>query len=181
MDDKKIYKLLQSWFPELQTRKIPKAKNRRDFEQFRLWLIAEKQGKHERAFLMPLNPTQVLENHLANNAVLQDLKLNFAVLQQQLRVQIEPLLAHYAQHKQVIGKYYNVNEQVLEIALREICMQLHGAGSELLVIYAEHPYWIAVPAGAEKIEKFCKKFEKQFKNEQIAIEIFSVADCLKST
>lgn len=50
MNNKKIYKWLQDYFPELQHRKIPKEKNRRDFDQFKLWLMSEKMDKHSRFF-----------------------------------------------------------------------------------------------------------------------------------
>lgn len=180
MNDKKIYQWLQAWYSELQTRKIPKAKNRSSFEQFSLWLLSEKKAQHERSFIMSVDPLNFTEADLAKSAVLQDLQVNIAQMHQDIAKQLQPIYAHYEKSKQLLGKYYNVQEQLAEIILNALCQELSQYNYELLLICSEQYYWLAVHQDTEKIHKFCKKFEKQFKDEELKIEIYSLPDCLQS-
>lgn len=180
MNDKKIYQWLQAWYPELQTRKIPKAKNRRSFEQFKLWLLAEKEGISERSFLLALDPLKFTEKDLACSAVLQNLNIDFNQIYPQITEQTQPVFAHYESLKNAVSKCYNLQEQVAEIILDELYGLLKQHQHKLLLICAEQYYWMAVHQDVEKIHKFCKKFEKQFKDEELKIEIYALPDCLQS-
>lgn len=179
MDDKKIYQWLQSWYPELQTRKIPKSKNRRSFEQLSLWLLSEKKAQDERSFIMTFDPLDFTEADLARSAVLQDLQIDTVQMHHDIVKQTQPIYTHYEKSKQLLGKYYNVQEQLAEIILNAIYQELSTYKYELLLICAEQYYWLAVHQDAEKLHKFLKRFEKQFKAEDIAIHHYTFSQCSK--
>ncbi|MGA9699801.1 hypothetical protein ACVBEE_00930 [Acinetobacter sp. ANC 3781] len=181
MNDKKIFKLLQEWFPVLELREIPKKKYRPIFQQFLAWMSAEKLSKHSQAYLMSVDSENPHENGLEQCAILQLMNSDIRLAQQQISNRTIPLCEHYAKHKQVIGKYYNVNTQVFDIVLEEIYELLKSKKLELIIIYAEKTYWMAVPNEDIKIDKFCRAFLKQFKNEGICIEHYIKLDCLRST
>lgn len=179
MDDKKIYQWLQSWYPELQTRKIPKSKNRRSFEQLSLWLLSEKEEQQERSFIMTFDPLNFTEANLANSAVLQDLDVSISDMYHHIAKQIQPIYSHYEKSKQLLGKYYNVQEQLAEIILNAIYHELSTYKYELLLVCAERYYWLAVHQDAEKLPKFLKKFDKQFKAEDVTIHHYTFSQCSK--
>lgn len=181
MNDKKIYKWLQAWFPELDYKKVPKEKQRRDFEHFKAWMVVEKGGKKTRSFLMSVHPARLQNNTVASSAVLQDLNLNLDKMHFELIQTIQPILVHYELNQQNIGKNYAVHEQAAEMLLSKIYQLLKEKKLKMLLIYADQYYWIAVPEHAEKVNKFCKKFEKQFKADDVRIELFALQDCLQST
>ncbi|WP_425916680.1 hypothetical protein [Acinetobacter sp. TSRC1-2] len=181
MDDKKIFKLLQEWFPVLELKEIPKKKNRHSFQQFLMWMPAEKVGKHFQTYLMSVDAENPHDNGLERCAVLQHMNIDIGLTQQKIRKRTMPLYQHYEQHKQVIGKYYNVNAQAFDIVFEEIYALLKSQNFELLIIYAETAYWMAVPDQDVKIHKLCKSFSKQFKDEGICIEHYIKLDCLRST
>ncbi len=178
MDDKKIFKILQDWFPVLTKQGIPKKKHRQNFQQFLTWILAESEkGSH----LMSVVFKSPLDNQLQRCAVLKTLKLNFEDIQQRIEDRVMPLNAHYEKHKDTIGKYYNINDQIFDLVFEEIDTVLKHHNFELLLIYADATYWMAVPNQDVKIHKFCKSFSKQFKNEGICIEHYTKSDCLRST
>lgn len=181
MDDKKIFKILLEWFPVLKQREIPKKKHRQLFQQFLTWNAAEKVAKHPYAYLMSVDAENPYENGLERCAILQQMNIDIGLTQQKIRNRTTPLYQHYEHHKQVIGKYYNVNAQALDIVFEEIYTLLKSQNFELLIIYAETAYWMAVPDQDVKIHKFCKSFSKQFKHEGICIEHYIKLDCLRST
>lgn len=181
MNDKKIFKLLQEWFPALELREIPKKKYRPIFQQFLAWMSAEKLGKHSQAYLMSVDAENPHENGLEQCAIFQLTNSDIGLAQQQIRKRTTPLYEHYKKHKEVIGKYYNVNAQAFDIVFEEIFTFLESKNLELLIIYADTAYWMAVPNEDVKIHKFCKSFSKQFKDEGICIEHYIKLDCLRST
>lgn len=181
MDDKKIFKILQGWFPLLKHHEIPKKKYRGDFQQFRAWLATEQAGQHEHAYLMSIDVENPYENGLERCAMLQHKNIDMGLIQQSIRNRATPLYQHYQKHKEVIGKYYNVNAHVFDIVFEEIYAFLKLQNFELLIIYAETAYWMAVPDEDVRIHKFCKSFSKQFKHEGICIEHYIKLDCLRST
>ena len=181
MDDKKIFKILQHWFPELLERKIPKKKKRKDFKEFLGWLVAEKVANHLRAYMMKIDRHAFHENEIERSAVFQDYNLDSQNLQTTIRQRAKPILAHIEKHKAVIGRYYNVQDQVFDIVFEEILTLLKVHNFELLLIYADDYYWLAVPNEDHKIEKFCKHFNKQFQDEDISIEHYALFDCSRST
>ena len=181
MDDKKIFKILQGWFPLLKQRKIPKKKCRTNFQQFLAWIASEKVAQHEHAYLMSVDSENPYENGLEQCAMLQHINIDMGLTQQEIRKRTTPLYKHYETHKAVIGKYYNVNAHVFDIVFEEIYNFLKSQNYELLIIYADTAYWMAVPDEDVKIHKFCKSFSKQFKDEGICIEHYIKLDCLRST
>ncbi|KAF1027693.1 MAG: hypothetical protein GAK29_00504 [Acinetobacter bereziniae] len=72
MDDKKIYKILQHWFPELKQRDVPKKKSRQSFEEFLNWIAAEKFGGRFRAYLMKIDRMEFHENQIERSAVFHE-------------------------------------------------------------------------------------------------------------
>ena len=181
MDDKMIFKILQRWFSVLELREIPKKKYRCNFEQFLAWISAEKLGKDFHAYLMSVDSENPYENGLEKCAYLQHKNIDIGLVQQAIRKKTTPLYEHYEQHKEVIGKYYNVNDQVFDLVFEEIFTLLKSQNLELLLIYADRTYWMAVPNDDVKIHKFCKSFTKQFKDEGVCIEHYTQLDCLRST
>lgn len=181
MDDKKIFKILQGWFPLLEQREIPKKKHRHFFEQFLAWMAAEKVANHFQAYLMSVDSENPHENGLERCAILQHMNIDMGLTQQKIRKRTTPLYEHYKKHKETIGKYYNVNAQAFDIVFEEIYALLKSQNLELLIIYAEAAYWMAVPNEDVEIHKFCKSFSKQFKDEAICIEHYIKLDCLRST
>ena len=181
MNDKKIYKILQQWFPELDFKKVPKESQRRDFSHFKAWMMTEKNKAYSRSYLMAVHPEHALDSQIHQAAVLQDLAIDLDKAQFEIMQAVQPMLYHYEKNKDKIGKNYQVQEQVIELILSHIYERLLAHNYKMLLIYADQYYWIAVPEHAEKINKFCKKFEKQFKDEQLKIELFSKSDCLQST
>ena len=181
MDDKKIFKILQKWFSVLELREIPKKKYRRNFEQFLAWISAEKLSKDVHTYLMFVDAKNPYENGLEKCAHLQHKNIDIGLIQQGIRKKTTPLYAHYEQHKEVIGKYYNVNDQVFDLIFEDIYALLKSQNLELLLIYADMTYWMAVPNDDVEIHKFCKSFTKQFKRDGVCIEHYTQLDCLRST
>lgn len=177
MDDKKIFKILQKWFPVLEHQDIPKKKHRRIFQQYLAWIAVEQVSQH----VMVVDAENPYENGLEQCAILQQMNVDIALLQQAIRQKTMPLYEHYEKHKAVIGKYYCVNDQVFDLIFEEIDAVLKAQNFELLFVYAEKTYWMIVPNDDVKIHKFCKSFTKQFKAEGISIEHYTKLDCLRST
>jgi len=181
MDDNKIFKLLQDWFPELKQREIPKKKFRKRFEAFLNWLAAEKFGGRFRAYIMKIDRTEFQENQIERCAIFHEYAIDSLALQTKIRQKAKPLFEHYELHKEIIGHYYKVQDQVYDIVFEEILITAKQNGYELLLIYAEHYYWLLVPNQDHKIDKFCKNFNKQFCDEDISIEHYTLFDCSRST
>ena len=181
MDEKKIYKILQDWFPELHNRKLPEKDSRGEFSTFLQWIHPEKMANRYRAYLMTVVADSPFEHELEKCALLQNRGLDLLPVHTQIRERVNPLFAHYEKHKAVIGKYYNVMDQAFDIVFEEIVKLLECYNMDLLIIYAEKYHWIAVPEDAEKIEKFCKLFNKQFADLDVSIEHYALFDCSRST
>lgn len=179
MNDKKIYKILQHWFPLLRNAEMPKKKHRQNFETFVQWMEIATLG--DQCYLMSMKTDHFFENELEKSTVFQDERVDLEVLQKKIATKAQPILEHYAQHQHVIGRYYNVNDQVLDIVLEEILAVAQPLNFELLLIYAERYYWLLVPNDEVKIEKFCKAFNKQFKEHNIVIEHYEHYECSRST
>ena len=181
MDDKKMYKILQMWFPELEKRKIPKKEQRHSFTEFLAWIIGHKEKHQDTRYLMTISRHAYVQNELEKSALLQARAVSVVDIQQRICQRAQPIVEHVEAHKAMIGRYYNVQDQVFDIVFEEITQLLASAQMELLLIYAQDYHWIAVPNDADKIEKFCRYFDKQFKSEQISIEQYSILGCARST
>ena len=181
MDNKKIYKILQEWFPVLAKRKIPKKEHRQVFTHFLAWMLGDKEKQQQAIYLMTIHRDDDTHNGLELCALLQRYGEEVHQTQQRIRQRKAPILAHFEQHKAMIGRYYHVQDQVFDIVFDEMMQLLATKEMELLLIYAQHYHWIAVPKDANKIEKFCHCFNQQFKAEQISIEQYSIFDCARST
>ncbi|WP_173910954.1 hypothetical protein [Acinetobacter sp. Marseille-Q1618] len=179
MDDKKIYKILQHWFPLLKNEDIPKKKHRQNFENFLQWM--KEASFADQFYMMKMQPDCFFENQMEKSTIFQDFQIDLAVLKSNIEAKAAPILAHYEQHKAVIGRYYNVNDQILDIVLEEILTVAQPIQFELLLIYAEDYYWLLVPNDEAKIEKFCKSFNKQFKDQNVMIEHYEQYVCSRST
>ena len=81
----------------------------------------------------------------------------------------------------MIGRYYNVQDQVYDVVFEEILHVSRQHDHELLLIYAEDYHWLVVPNQDHKIEKFCKYFNKQFHDQDVSIEHYALFDCSRST
>ena len=176
MDDKKIYKIMQKWFPEFQDQKIPPKKERFSFENFYVWgQLAS--GEQQPLYLMRIDLLDYLDNGIQQSAVFQRKRVNTALVQTVIAEKVKPLQEHYEKYKQIIGHYYNLNDQIYDVVFEEILKSAKSIGYEMLLIYADSYYWIAVPDDEVRIEKLIKHFEKQFKSEDISIEHYAVLDC----
>jgi len=181
MDDKKIFKILQNWFPELEQREIPKRKSRKQFVKFMNWLAAEKSDGYFRAYIMKMDRMKFHQNEIEYSAVFQDQDIDSHHVQTLIYQRTKQLMEHFEKHKNIIGRYYNVEDQVFDIVFEEILKKLKLYDFELLLIYAEDYYWLAVPNEDVKIQKFCKNFNKQYLEENISIEHYELFDCSRST
>lgn len=181
MDDKKIFKILQYWFPELTQQKIPKKDNRHIFQQFSHWLMIAEENVQSYKYLMHFNGESSDDHQLQHCMILKQLSVDSSIIQQRIQAKIAPLRLHYEKHKDIIGQYYNLNDQIFDLVFEEISALLTLQAHELLIIYAEQIYWMAVPDQQVKIRKFCKYFNKQFKSEGICIEHYTKIDGLRST
>ena len=181
MDNKKIYQMLQQWFPELRQRPLPKKKHREQFEVFINWLYPEKMGGRYSTFLMKINRNEFHENEIERCAIFHEFSTDSSIIQTRIRQRAQPLFEHYEQHKEAIGRYYNVQDQVYDIIFEEILLEARRHQYELLLIYAEDYYWLLVPNHDDEIEKFSRRFNKQFKDEDISIEHYALLDCPWST
>ncbi|OTG83140.1 hypothetical protein [Acinetobacter sp. ANC 4648] len=181
MDDKKIYKLLRHWFPELKKKKLPKKKHRRNFKAFLKWVAVEKVAHQTREYWMKIDRNLYSENGLVSCSVLHDHHADIQAAQTLIRQRAKPLFEHFDQYHAVIGRYYSVYDQVFDIVFEEVLNLVKACGFEMLLIYADHFYWCMVPNNEVLIEKFCKFFEKQFKEDGLSIEHYAVLDCPRST
>lgn len=182
MDDKKIYKILQMWFPALAQRKLPKKDQRHIFNAFLAWMNGHSDDDPNVRYLMTIHHQHYVQNGLELSALLQKQQVNVVETQQRIYQRVQPIIEHFEQHKAMIGRYYNVQDQIFDLVFEEIKQLLATQEMELLLICTQTDYhWIAVPKDAEKIEKFCHSFEKLFKNEQVSIEQYVVWGCARST
>lgn len=179
MDDKKIYKILQHWFPLLKNADIPKKKHRQNFADFMQWMKDASFANH--SYIMKMQPDCFFENEMQHSTILQDFQIDIARLKKNITAKADPILAHFEQHKAVIGRYYNVNDQILDIVLEEVLTVAEQIQFALLLVYADDYYWCLVPNDEAKIEKFCKSFNKQFKDQNIMIEHYERYICSRST
>lgn len=182
MDDKKIYQLLQEWFPELNVLKIPPKKMRRDFEVFNDWLsprdITVPSGEDEsqeykyRGYFLSIDRDQHMDNGIETCALFQDLGVDPNEIQNRIELRTDPLFEHYEKFKDLLGDFYALRSHVYDIVLEEIYKQVIKYGYRMLLIYAADQIWIAVPDQPKKIKKFIKLFEKQFKDVHPTIEYY---------
>lgn len=181
MDDKKIYKILHMWFPELEKCKIPKKDQRHSFSDFLVWMRGNKEKDQHAHYMMTIHRHDYANNELEYSALLQSHATFINDTQQRINQRVSPIFAHFEQHKTMIGRYYNVDDQVFDIVFEEMMHLLRTQNLELLLIYAQDYHWIAVPKDAPKIEKFCRYFDRQFQHEQVSIEQYTLLNCARST
>lgn len=180
MGSKKIYKMLQHWFPELAAQEIPSAEQRFKYPAFLAWLCV-KMTQPQRCYVMHLDPQHYYENGLSCCALLQDHGIDVAEIQAVIRERSTPLFRHYEQHKQVIGRHCDLRSQVYGIVLQEISKLLKNLNYELLLLSASEYHWMAVPNQADEIDQFCRMFEKQFKHAHKNIEHYQLQNWSWST
>lgn len=180
MGNKKMYRMLQHWFPELLSQALPPSVQRDQYAIFLEWLCL-KVSSPERCYTMYLDPQHYYENGLSRSAILQDHHIDVAQVQALIRERITPLFRHYEQHKQVIGQHCDLRSQVYDIVLQEISKLLKSLNYELLLLCAADYHWMAVPNQAEEIDQFCRLFEKQFKHAHKNIEHYQPENWVWST
>lgn len=181
MHEKKIYKILKDWFPQLADREIPAKKRLGKFKHFLWFMKAERSGKRIRSYILKIDYNAYWDNGLEYCSVLQDTNIETNPIQTKIRNQVLPIIEHYEKYKDVIGRYYNLNEQINDIVIRELYSVTQHCEYEMLLICAEHYYWMLVPSDDKKIGKFCKKFNEQFKDESVTVEHYVLGECLSST
>ncbi|RZG75596.1 hypothetical protein EXU29_01685 [Acinetobacter wuhouensis] len=182
MDDKKIYQLLQAWFPELESLKIPKKKMRRDFETFYYWLspqdITEPTTEDDlqeykyRGYFLSIDRDQHFDNGIEVCALFQDLNVDVEAIQNRIELRTAPLFEHYEKYKDLIGNFYALRSHVYDIVLEEIYNEVRKHGYRMLLIYASEQIWMAVPDQQKKIAQFIKLFRKQFIGSRPSIEYY---------
>lgn len=180
MGSKKLYKMLQHWFPELIDHELPSAEQRDQYAVFLEWLWI-RDANPERHYVMYLDPQHYYENGLNCSALIQDHRIDTVQVQRLIRERITPLLRHYEQHKHVIGTHCDFRGQVYDIVLQEICKLLKSLNYELLLLCATDYHWLAVPNQPEEIDRFCRLFEKQFKHAHKNIEHYQLQNWSWST
>lgn len=189
MNDKKIFKILQKWFPELKGKELPKKKERRNYEYFYYWLAPteiktpdqpsdpeEYQEKRYRGYLLDIDRQQHFSNGVESSAVFQDYGVDAEAIQNRIEVKTEPLFEHYEKYKDLIGDYYALNSHVIDIVLKEIYGEIKRINHRMILISTLSFDWLAVPDQLEEIEEFIRLFQKQFKNPAPRIEVYEVFD-----
>ncbi len=182
MDDKKIYQLLQTWFPELELLKIPKKKMRRDFETFYYWLspqdISEPATEDDlreykyRGYFLSIDRDQHFDNGIETCALFQDSNVDVDAIQNRIELRTAPLFEHFEKYKDLIGNFYALHSHVYDIVLEEIYNEVRKQGYRMLLIYASEQIWMAVPDQPKKIQQFMKLFRKQFIGSHPSIEYY---------
>ncbi|MFU9046823.1 hypothetical protein ACNAUY_10595 [Acinetobacter tibetensis] len=175
MNEKKIYKQLRKWFPELKQHPLPKKKYRAKAEHFLAWLNAQ-ENEQTFEYLIALNIHQYLENGLATHPVFQHMITEIEMVQAQIQSRADPILKHYEQFEHVIGRFYRVQDQILEIILDEIYKFLKSQNFALLLLWGEEHYWLAVPNQSKKIEAFCALFNQQFDGAGLTVEKYQPSE-----
>lgn len=182
MNDKKIYQLLQEWYPELESLKIPNKKFRRNFNNFCEWLSPKRieqpvgeDGVQEykyRGYFLSIDRNQHFENGIENCALFQDLNVDVNEIQNRIELRTEPLFEHFEKYKDLIGNFYALRSHVYDIVLEEIYNEVIKHGYRMLLIYAADQTWMAVPDDAKKIDKFITLFRNQFLDSNPTIEFY---------
>lgn len=181
MSDKRIYRLLQEWFPELLTVKIPKKNIRRDFDAFCDWMapkritVSTDEGDHQyryRGYFLGIDRSQHFDNGIETCALFQDFNVDVNEIQNRIERRTEPLFEHYEKYKKLIGDFYAIHSHVYDVVLEEIYNEVRKHGYRMLLIYAADQMWLAVPDQPKKIEQFIELFRKQFKGMSLSIEYY---------
>lgn len=175
MNEKKIYKQLTKWFPELKQNPLPKKKHRAKAEHFLTWLNSQ-ESEQAVEYMMGLNIHQYLENGLAEHPFFQHMTTEIEMVQAQIQSRADPILKHYEQFEHVIGRFYRVQDQILEIILDEIYKFLKSQNFALLLLWGIEHYWLAVPNQPKKIEVFCELFNRQFDEAGLKVEKYQPSE-----
>lgn len=170
MDEKKIYKILQTWFPVLEQQKIPIKELRRNYPNFVNWLSYKEFSDSTHAYLMVLHSQLNHAYILEKSTVFQNSEINLDEISSRIQTRLSPLLEHYEKYQSVIGRYYIVQEQINDIVMEEIYHAAQSIDYAVLLIHGHESYWLLVPDDEVKINKFCLRFNKQFKHEAHHIE-----------
>ncbi|WP_448761615.1 hypothetical protein [Acinetobacter tandoii] len=76
----------------------------------------------------------------------------------------------------MIGRFYRVQDQILEIILDEIYKFLKLQNFALLLLWGKEHYWLAVPNQPKKIEVFCELFNRQFDEAGLKVEKYQPSE-----
>ena len=180
MDDKKIYEFLQDWFPELKQRKIPKKKYRRDYREFSYWMGPIAKGETYRGYLQSIDRQQHFDNGVESCALFQDRNVNAEEMQQRIETRTAPLFEHYEKYQELIGRFYELHSHVYDVVLEEIYNEVRKQEYRMLLIYEMDIVWVAVPDQPEKIKKFLRLFQRQFKDSCPRTEVYERFDLASS-
>ena len=175
MNEKKIYKQLRKWFPELKQKPLPKKKHRAKAEYFLTWLNTQ-ENEQTFEYLIALNRHQYLENGLAEHPFFQHMTTEIEMVQAQIQSRADPILKHYEQFEHAIGRFYRVQDQILEIILDEIYGFLKSQNFALLLLWGKEHYWLAVPNQSKKIKEFCELFNQQFDEADLKVEKYQPSE-----
>ena len=175
MNEKKIYKQLKKWFPQLKENPLPKKKHRARAEYFLTWLNTVESDEQFEC-LIALNIHQYLENGLSGHSIFQHMTTEIEMVQAQIQMRADPILKHYEQFEHVIGRFYKVQDQILEIILDEIYKFLKTQNYALLLLWGKDHYWLAVPNQPKKIEAFCEQFNQQFDEAGLKVEKYQPSE-----
>ena len=177
MNEKKIYKQLRRWFPKLKQNPLPKKKYRSKPKYFLQWLnFRDDDDEQQGEWIMPLNLSRYLENGLTEHPFFSQMTTEIEIVQMQIQSRADPILKHYEQFEHVIGRFYRVQDQILEIMLDEIYKFLKSQNFALLLLWGDGYYWLAVPNQPKKIELFCELFNQQFLEEGLKVEKYEPSE-----
>lgn len=88
-------------------------------------------------------------------------------MQEEMRQRIETrtaLFEHYEKYQELIGRFYELHSHVYDVVLEEIYNEVRKQEYRMLLIYEMDIVWVAVPDQPEKIKKFLRLFQRQFKD-----------------
>lgn len=170
MDNKKIYTILQHWFPELIQRDLPMRSLRVQYYEMVHWLTTDKSQYRAKQFLMRIAKDQQYENVLQDCAVLKNHITEVEQAQLNILSKTTAIIRYYDLYKDEIGQHCDLNLQIYNEVFEEIYNLLQQLNYELLLIRGEEYHWLAVPNDLDNIDLFCCLFERLFTDQGWCIE-----------
>lgn len=170
MDSKKIYLILQHWFPKLNQYDLPPRAMRGSYDVLLRWLQPDAEALAATHFLMNIQSTQDQKYGLFDSALLRDNPSELAQTLSNIQVKIVGIAQYYQQHQAQMGRHCCMQGQIYQAILAEIYLLLQRLNYELLLISAEQYHWLAVPDNQDLIDSFCYCFTRLFAAEGYSIE-----------
>lgn len=170
MDNKKVYMILQHWFPKLIQQDLPIRSLRAHYEEMVHWLSRGVPSAVSKQYLMVIAKDQYHENGLHNCAVLKNHTAEVDQTQLKIWSRVANMIQYYDRYKDEIGRNCSLKLQIYDVVFEEIYYLLQKLNYELLLIRGEEYHWLAVPNDQDNIDLFCCLFDRLFADQGWCIE-----------